>query len=67
MSGGEGVRDVELKLFMKVVQEQFTTLNAGLDDLQFTSRSKIPLRKNHDDEEEEYSNGRHNERRRGEP
>lgn len=48
---------------MKAIQEQVMTLNARLDDLQSTSRSKTPPRRNHDEEEEQYLDGRHSERR----
>lgn len=36
-------KEVDLKLYMKVVQEQFKALNAKFDDLQSTSKSKVPL------------------------
>ncbi|RDX81541.1 hypothetical protein CR513_37765, partial [Mucuna pruriens] len=64
MSGEEGEGDVDLKLFIKVVQEQFKALNARLDDLQSTPRYRSPTK------EEEYTDGRDNEnkmRKKGEP
>ncbi|RDX93163.1 hypothetical protein CR513_24616, partial [Mucuna pruriens] len=72
MSREEGERDVDLKLFIKVFQEQFKVVNAKLDDLQPIPRYRSPTSQHNDDEEEEevYSNGRYNEnerRRRGEP
>ncbi|RDY03822.1 hypothetical protein CR513_12534, partial [Mucuna pruriens] len=96
MSREEGEWDVDLKLFVKVFQEEFKALNAKLDDLQPIPRYKSPTSRHNDDEEEdsssasksiskvfnmfsnplyeheeeEYSDGRHNEnerRRRGEP
>ncbi|RDY02220.1 hypothetical protein CR513_14353, partial [Mucuna pruriens] len=72
MSEEDGKREVDLKLFIKAVQEQFKDLNARLDDLQFTPRFKNPISLNNEEEEEEeeYSDGRNNEnerRRKGEP
>ncbi|RDX68000.1 hypothetical protein CR513_53057, partial [Mucuna pruriens] len=66
---GEGEWEVNLKLFIKVVQEQFKALNARLDDLQSTPRYKS-LTSRSNDEEEECLGGRNNEnerRRKGEP
>ncbi|RDX76488.1 hypothetical protein CR513_43516, partial [Mucuna pruriens] len=73
----EGEWDVDLKLVVKVFQEEFKAIYARLDDLQPIPSSKLvskvvnmfsnPL---YEHEEEEYSNGRYNEnerRRRGEP
>ena len=64
--GGEDGGELDLKLFVKAVNEQFKALNARLDDLQFSSSSRTPLRRNHHEEEkeEEYSDRRTNERRR---
>ncbi|RDX68431.1 hypothetical protein CR513_52584, partial [Mucuna pruriens] len=71
MTREEGERDVDLKLFIKVFQEQFKAVNAKLDDLQPIPRYRSPTSQHNDEEEEEeYSNGRYNEnerRRRGEP
>ncbi|RDX93552.1 hypothetical protein CR513_24170, partial [Mucuna pruriens] len=71
MSSEERERDVDLKLFIKVFQEQFKAVNAKLDDLQPIPRYRSPTSQHNDEEEEEeYSNGRYNEnerRRRGEP
>ncbi|RDY04510.1 hypothetical protein CR513_11772, partial [Mucuna pruriens] len=65
MSGEEGERDVDIKLFIKAVQEQFKALNARLDDLQSTPRYKDSTSQNNDDEEEkEYFDGRDNENER---
>ncbi|RDX97802.1 hypothetical protein CR513_19375, partial [Mucuna pruriens] len=71
MSGEEGEWDVDLKLFIKAIQEQFKALNARLDDLQSTPRYRSPTSRNNDEEEEEeYLDGRNNEnekrRRKGE-
>ncbi|RDX73700.1 hypothetical protein CR513_46655, partial [Mucuna pruriens] len=71
MSREEGEQDVDIKLFIKVFQEQFRALNAKLDDLQPIPRYMSPTSQhNEEKEEEEYSYGRYNEnerRRKGEP
>ncbi|RDX72267.1 hypothetical protein CR513_48275, partial [Mucuna pruriens] len=71
MSREEREWDVDLKLFIKVFQEQFKVVNAKLDDLQPIPRYRSPTsRHNVEEEEKEYSNGRYNEnewRRKGEP
>ncbi|RDX65349.1 hypothetical protein CR513_56000, partial [Mucuna pruriens] len=71
MSREGGEREVDLKVFIKTIQEQFKVLNAKLDDLQSTPRYKNPTSRNNDEEEEEeYSNRGNNEnerRRKGEP
>ncbi|RDX73637.1 hypothetical protein CR513_46727, partial [Mucuna pruriens] len=71
MSREEGEGDVDLKLFIKTVQEQFKALNARLDYLQPIPRYKSPTsQNNYEEEEEEYLDGRYNEnerKRRGEP
>ncbi|RDX82470.1 hypothetical protein CR513_36731, partial [Mucuna pruriens] len=68
MSGGE--REVDLKLFITAVQEEFKALNAKLDDLQSTPRYKSPTSRNNDGKKKEkYLDGRNNEnerRRKGE-
>ena len=58
---------MDLKLFVKVVNEQFQSLNLRLDSLQSPFKSKS-RRHSTSEEEEEYSNARsHGRRRRGEP
>ena len=66
MSGKEGI---DLKLFVKVVNEQFQALNLRLDSLQSPFRSRSRRQSTSEEEEEEqYSDTRsHGRRRRGEP
>jgi len=60
---------VDLKLFVKVVNEQFQALNLRLDSLQSPFRSRSHIQSTIEEEEEEkYSDARsHGRRRRGEP
>jgi len=60
---------VNLKLFVKVVNEQFQALNLRLDSLQSPFRSRSGGQStSKEEEEEEYSDARsHERRRRGEP
>ncbi|RDY04947.1 hypothetical protein CR513_11265, partial [Mucuna pruriens] len=71
ISKEEGEQNVDIKLFIKTVQEQFKALNARLDYLQPIPRYRsLTSRNNDEEEEEEYSDGRDNEnerRRKDEP
>jgi len=61
-SGGEEENEVDMKLFVKVVNQQFQALNLRLDSLQ--SPRKSGSQRHPSSEEEEYSDGRSNDRRR---
>ncbi|KAL2340600.1 hypothetical protein Fmac_008540 [Flemingia macrophylla] len=63
-SGKFRENDFDMKLFVKVVQEQFKALNARLDNLQSNSISTTLPRQHSDEEEEDYLNSRNNERRK---
>ncbi|RDY12028.1 hypothetical protein CR513_03226, partial [Mucuna pruriens] len=54
MSREEGEWDVDLKLVVKVFQEEFKALNARLDDLQPIPRYRSPTSRHNDKEEEDF-------------
>ena len=65
MSEEEGV---DLKLFVKVVNEQFQALNLRLDSLQSPFQSRSRRQPTSEEEDEKYSDARsHGRRQRGEP
>ncbi|RDX94561.1 hypothetical protein CR513_23040, partial [Mucuna pruriens] len=49
----ERERDVDLKLFIKAVHEQFQAINARLDDLQPIPRYRSPTNRHNNEEEED--------------
>ncbi|RDX76307.1 hypothetical protein CR513_43721, partial [Mucuna pruriens] len=53
MTREEGERDVDLKLVIKVFQEQFKALNAKLDDLQPIPKYRSPTSQHNKEEEED--------------
>ncbi|RDY11436.1 hypothetical protein CR513_03880, partial [Mucuna pruriens] len=55
MTREEGKQDVDLKLVIKVFQEQFKALNVRLDDLQPISKYRSPTSRHNNEEEEDSS------------
>ena len=55
MSGEGENNEIDLKLFVQAVQEQFRALNMRLDNLQSPSRSRPFRQAPLDEEEEEHS------------
>lgn len=61
MGGGE---EVNVRLMMMAIQEQFKALNKKLDDLQYTSRFRSSMQNTYEEKEKKYLN-ENTRRRRG--
>ena len=57
MGSGGDVPETDLKLFMKVVQDQFRMLNARLDNIESPSKSKTRGGQKSEEEKESDSEG----------
>ena len=65
MSSGEEPQKVDMKMFIKAVNEQFRKLNTRLDDMQFPFTSKNTRRRVLEEEEEDYSDLEESSSKRG--
>jgi len=63
MGGGEG--EVNARLMMKAIQEQFKASNTKLDDLQSMFRFRSPRENTYEEREEKYSNENTRSRKEG--